>query len=97
MFELIKAEPIGTKPTLAFVDGPGVHELREMERKVYDDALGREIRSARVLAGVTLRQAARASQMSDVEFSQLERGLLRLSSEDEYRQLLKLIHAFKSS
>lgn len=82
--KLIDVDPIGEETGPAFVDGPGIHELRMVTRAVYPDSGGRAFRAARVDASISLREMARRLGLSAVELSSVERGSARPEDWDAF-------------
>ena len=78
--------PVGTKRTMAFVEhqDESLSGLHEVELPVYPDSpMGRELRGARLRAGIGLRHCAELLGLSLVEMSGLERGSYTVDDWDD--------------
>jgi hypothetical protein len=81
--ELIPVMPIGKDRSHAFVDAPGLHELREVTEGVYPRSVMSEtLRMNRLANSLTIRRAAPLMGLNVVEYSKLERGQFTLLEED---------------
>lgn len=87
--KVLPVEPIGTNRSPAFVDwydeksGTMKGEFREVDMPAYPlSPCGEAMRHLRVLAGLSLRDAAKMFGISAVDLSSLERGSAKLSDEE---------------
>ena len=93
--KLIPNTPVSfTKGIAHFNMGDKPHEWREVDNPVWspeDATRGTNIRRARVLARLSLRETATMLNISVVELSSLERSRVRFESPADEAQVMKLL------
>lgn len=80
---LLPVKPIGNYPTNAFVDGPGLHGVRQVSLPTYPSSpKGIEFSKKRRKSGINLREAASVVGLRAHSVSDLELGKVTLSDAD---------------
>jgi hypothetical protein len=80
---LIPVQPIGKRRSSAFVDGPNIRGIRELEFDEYPpSAQGIVLRQTRLDRNIGIRDGARIIGLDVVDMSKLENGQWKLSDGD---------------